>query len=273
MTLASHVVDLQEYVDSFEQSVRSLLSVADDLDPEDWRRPTDLPGWSVHDVVSHLAAVERELLVGEPPPALATYGAHVRDAFGQHMERGVAVRRGRPSDDVVAELRSCLEQRLPQMRAMRADEPPTRVVAGEDWDATELLRNRAFDSWMHEQDVRRAVTRPGNLDGPGALVTKEMLLGALPVLVARRADAVAGQSLRLESTGALAFSGDVVIGADGRGGLSRVPIEDPTAIVRADWETWVRLLGGRMSPSDAVVEMDGDRGLAQRLVDGLCFTP
>lgn len=158
-------------MDSFEQSVRSLLSVADDLDPEDWRRPTDLPGWSVHDVVSHLAAVEHELLVGEPPPALATYGAHVRDAFGQHMERGVAARRWRPSDDVVAELRSCLEQRLPQMRAMRADEPPTRVVAGEDW------------------------------------------------------------------------------------------------------ETWVRLLGGRMSPSDAVVEMDGDRGLAQRLVDGLCFTP
>jgi uncharacterized protein (TIGR03083 family) len=272
MTLASHVVDLQEYVDSFEQSVRSLLSVADDLDSEDWRRPTDLPGWSVHDVVAHLAAGERELL-GEPPPPLEAYGAHVRDEFGQHMERGVAARREHPSAEVVAELRGCLELRLPQMRAMRADEPPTRVVADEDWDTTDLLRNRAFDSWMHEQDVRRAVTRPGNLDGPGALVTKEMLLRALPVLVARRAGAVAGQSLRFESTGALAFTSDVVIGADGRGALSRVPIEDPTAIVRADWETWVRLLGGRMSPSDAVVEMDGDRELARRLVDGLCFTP
>jgi hypothetical protein len=100
-----------------------------------------------------------------------------------------------------------------------------------------------------------------------------LLLGALPVLVARRAGAVAGQSLRLESTGARAFTGDIVVGANGRGAVSRVPIEDPTAVVRADWETWVRLLGGRMSPSDAVVEMDGDRGLAQRLVDGLCFTP
>jgi hypothetical protein len=44
-------------------------------------------------------------------------------------------------------------------------------------------------------------------------------------------------------------------------------------VVRADWETWVRLLGGRMSSSDAVVEMDGDRALAQRLVDRLRFTP
>jgi hypothetical protein len=35
----------------------------------------------------------------------------------------------------------------------------------------------------------------------------------------------------------------------------------------------VRLLGGRMSPADAVVEIDGDRELAQRLVERLAFTP
>jgi uncharacterized protein (TIGR03083 family) len=272
MALASHVVDLQRYVEAFEQSVRSLLSVAQDLDPDDWRRPTDLPGWSVHDIVAHLCAVERELL-GEPPPTLAMYGPHVRGPFGQHMERGVAARRSLPPEDVVDELRTCLEQRLPQMRAMRADQPPTRVVADQDWDATELLRNRAFDAWMHEQDVRRAVTRPGNLDGSGALVTREMLLGALPVLVARRAGAVAGQSLRLVSSGALGFTADVAVGTNGRGALSRVPLEEPTAVLRAGWETWVRLLGGRMSPADAVVEIDGDRELARRLVDRLVFTP
>jgi uncharacterized protein (TIGR03083 family) len=272
MTLASHVVDLERYVDAFEQAVCSLLSLAADLDADDWRRPTDLPGWSVQDIVAHLAAGERELL-GEPPPPLTTYGPHVRDAFGQHMERGVAARRDLPPAEVVAELRSSLEQRLPQMRAMRADESPSRVVADQDWDATELLRNRAFDAWMHEQDVRRAVTRPGNLDGPGALVTQEMLLGALPVLVARRAGATAGQSLRVESTGALRFTADVLVGADRRGALSRVPLMAPTTAVRADWETWVRLLGGRMSPADAIVEIDGDRKLARRLVDRLCFTP
>jgi uncharacterized protein (TIGR03083 family) len=272
MAVASHVVDLQRYVDAFEHSVRSLLSVTDQLDPADWRRPTELPGWSVQDIVAHLAAVEHELL-GETALALTSYGPHVRDAFGQHMEHGVAARRSMPPAAIVAELRDCLEQRLPVMRAMREDEPPTRVVADMHWNATELLRNRAFDAWMHEQDVRRAVTRPGNLDGPGALVTQGMLLGALPVLVARRAGAVAGQSLRLESTGALAFTADVVVSNDGRGAVSRVPLNEPTAYVRADWETWVRLLGGRMSPSDAVVTIDGDRELAARLVGRLRFTP
>jgi len=266
-------VEIEGYVDAFEQAVRSLLSVADDLDADDWRRPTDLPGWSVQDIVAHLASVEAELLSGEPPPPLASFGPHVRSDFGRHMERGVAARRGAVPGEVVDELRTCLDQRLPQMRAMRTDQPPTRVVADEDWDTTELLRNRAFDAWMHEQDVRRAVTRPGNLDGPGALVTREMLLGALPVLVARRAGAVAGQSLRLESTGALAFAADVAVGPDGRGAAPRVPLEEPTTVVSADWTTWVRLLGGRMSPADAVVEIDGDRQLAQRLVDRLCFTP
>jgi len=228
-------VTLQRYVDSFEQSVRSLLSVAGDLDPADWQRPTELPGWSVQDVVAHLAAVEHELL-GETPAALPSYGAHVRGDFGQHMERGVAARRSMPPAAIVAELRDCLEQRLPVMRAMRADEPPTRVVADMHWDATELLRNRAFDAWMHEQDVRRAVGRPGNLDAPGALVTRDTLLAVLPVLFARRAHAQPGQSVRLESTGALAFTADAVVSDDGRGALSRVP-------------------------------------LAQRLVDRLSFTP
>jgi uncharacterized protein (TIGR03083 family) len=265
-------VTLLPYVDSFEQSVRSLLSVADDLDPADWRRPTDLPGWSVQDVVSHLAAVEHELL-GETPPTLTSYGPHVRGDFGRHMEHGVAARRGQPPAVIVEELRDCLEQRLPVMHAMREDEPPTRVVAGLHWDATELLRNRAFDAWMHEQDVRRAVQRPGNLDAPGALVTRDTLLAVLPVLFARRAHALAGQSLRLESTGALAFTVDVAVSDDGRGAVSRVPLKGTTAYVRADWETWVRLLGGRVPPSDAVVTIDGDRELAQRLVDRLGFTP
>ena len=32
------------------------------LDELDWAMPTDLAGWSVHDVVAHCAALESELL-------------------------------------------------------------------------------------------------------------------------------------------------------------------------------------------------------------------
>jgi uncharacterized protein (TIGR03083 family) len=211
----------------------------------------------------------------------------VRSEFGQHMENGVAARRTHSAAALTAELREAVDARLPEMRAMRADATPVRVVAGEPWDAEKLLRNRAFDAWMHEQDVRRALTRPGNLDGRGADVAMEILLGALPFLVAKRARATPGQSVRLEVTGVVAFTATVRVGDDGRAALATAPgissassassasaeAAEPTAVLRADWETVVRLLGGRLSPNDAVVELWGDTGLARRLVDRLAVTP
>jgi uncharacterized protein (TIGR03083 family) len=266
-------VHLQEYVDAWEQSLRSLLGVLPELSEQDWARPTELPGWTVHDLVAHLAAAERELL-GDPHPApLSSYGPHVLSDFGRHMEDGVDVRRPVAHAALAAELAEALELRLPVVRAARADEPPVRVVADEKWDMTELLRNRAFDAWMHEQDLRRAVTRPGNLAGPGARVTWELLGHALPFLVVKRAGASAGQAVRLDSTGAPEQTIGVVVDESGRGRLVPGPVDAPVATLSADWETWVRLLGGRLSPNDAVVEMSGDVALARRLVDRFCVTP
>ncbi|MDQ1627826.1 MAG: hypothetical protein QOI54_1570 [Actinomycetota bacterium] len=266
-------MELAGYVDAFEQSVRSLLSVLTTLEERDWSRPTELPGWSVQDVVAHLAATERELL-GDPRPAsLPSYGPHVRSAFGRHMEDGVQARRGLPPGRLVAELRQALEERLPVMRRMRAQDPPVRVPADERWDTELLLRNRAFDAWMHEQDVRRAVARPGNLDGPGAAVTRDLLRGALPVLVAKRAGARPGQSVTLRVSGPVRFEATVVVADNGRAARAEAPGGAATATLVADWETVVRLLGGRVSPAEAVVATSGDVELAGRLVAGLCLTP
>lgn len=262
------------FVDAFEHSVRSLLAVAAELRASEWDRPTDLPGWSVRDVVAHLAAVESELL-GDPVAApLESYGTHVRDEFGRHMEDGVAARRGRDPHEVVAELAAALDLRLPQMRAMSPDDPPVRVPAGQRWDTERLLRNRAFDAWMHEQDVRRATGRPGNLDGPGAQLTRLVLQGALPYLVAKRAGAQPGQSVRLTVSGDVAF--DVLLAVDENGRAAVV--EDgtatlPTAAVETDWVTVVRLLGGRAAPEGVAVRVEGDRDLADRLLAGLVVTP
>jgi len=261
-------------VDAFESSVRSLLAVAAELRADEWDRPTDLPGWSVRDVVAHIAAVESELVGEELPPPLESYGPHVRDEFGRHMEDGVAARRGCAPHLLVAELAAALDRRLPQMRAMSPDDPPVRVPAGQQWDTETLLRNRAFDVWMHEQDVRRAVGRPGNLDGPGAQLTRLVLLRALPYLVAKRAGGRPGQSIRLTTSGAVEVDVLVAVGPDGRAAV----VEDgtgslPTAAAQLDWEALVRLSGGRARPEEVPVHVDGDRALADRLLAGLVITP
>lgn len=272
--MTSQPAQLAYFADAFESSVRSLLAVAAELRAAEWDRPTDLPGWSVRDVVAHIAAVESELLGEQLAPPLTSYGPHVRDEFARHMEHGVAARRGREPHVVVAELAAAVDRRLPQMRAMSPDDPPVRVPAGQQWDTETLLRNRAFDLWMHEQDVRRAVGRPGNLDGPGAQLTRLVLVGALPYLVAKRAGAQPGQSVRLTTTGAVDVDVLVAVGPDGRAAV----VEDgtgslPTAAVELDWEALVRLAGGRAEPGEVSVRVEGDRALADRLLAGLAITP
>ena len=74
-------------VDSF---TRVLEHVADDQ----WSTPTDLPGWDVRAVASHVAHLERVLAtgveeqaeIGDPPPA------HVAGLLGHYTEIGVVNR-------------------------------------------------------------------------------------------------------------------------------------------------------------------------------------
>jgi uncharacterized protein (TIGR03083 family) len=262
------------FVDAFEHSARSLLALCGELDDADWARPTDLPGWSVGDVVAHIAAVECELAGDPVARPLDSYGPHVRDDFSRHMEDGVAARRGHVREQVVAELAEALPRRLPQLRAMTPDDPPVRVPAGERWDTMTLLSNRVVDVWMHEQDVRRAVQRPGNLDGPGAHVVQGVLRLALPYVLAKRAGATPGQSVRLDVEGALPATISAYVGEDGRGRPgSDDEGSEPTASVRLDWESAVVLFGGRRDTREVQATVGGDEDLAARVLGGLRLTP
>ena len=56
---------LAGYVAVWWQAVADQLALLDDLGPDDWATPTDLPGWTVHDVVAHTAHLEA-VLAGAP---------------------------------------------------------------------------------------------------------------------------------------------------------------------------------------------------------------
>lgn len=261
-------------VGAFEHSTRSLLAVCEQLDDGDWAGATDLPGWSVGDVVAHISAIECELAGDPVAPALTDYGPHVRDAFGRHMEGGVAARRAAGREAVVAELRDALERRLPQMRTLREGDPPQRVPAGKPWDTLTFLSNRAIDTWMHEQDVRRATRRPGNLDGPGAYVVQETVRRSFPYVVAKRAGAHPGQSVRVDVAGDLPASLAARVSDEGRGAaVGPDDLPDPTSRVGLSWEGLVLLFGGRRSPAEVPAEVTGDQALAAAVLSGLALTP
>ena len=124
--------------------------------------------------------------------------------MGQFTEQGVVARRDRSADELINEIRSSATTRH---TALLAD-PPTDPAAvapglfGDDrLDHRALLRNRPLDVWMHEQDVRRAVDRPGNLDGPAAVHTADYLAESLGFVLGKRVGAPAGTTAVLEIDG------------------------------------------------------------------------
>ncbi|GAA4621693.1 maleylpyruvate isomerase family mycothiol-dependent enzyme [Actinoallomurus vinaceus] len=248
-------------IDAMEQTARSMIALGDELGPSDWVRPTDCPGWSVVDQYSHIVGIERWLL-GEAPddePRTAANTALDVEAF----------RSWRP-EKVLDELRGVIDRRIAALRSGAVD--LTSVVTtpfGARMPYGDFMAHRAFDVWMHEQDARRATGRSGNLDGPAAEVSARILGGALPYVVGKRAAAEPGRTVVVEAPGRRWC---VEVGADGRGRFAEEPRE-PTVRLRMEWETFVRLGGGRVDPSEADVRITGDRDLAGRVLAGMSVTP
>src|SRR5690606_29391624 len=125
-------------------------------------------------------------------------------------------------------------------------------------------RNRPLDVWMHEQDVRRALDMPGNLDSAAARHTVDYLLESLPYVVGKRAQAPVGSVVRVEVAGHEPAT--VAVGEDGRGRAATDADGDPTVTLAMDRETFVVLAGGRRSAGVDDVRVTGDRALGERVV-------
>lgn len=278
---------LGHLIDVWARAAGDLADLLDDLDDGDWLRPTDLPGWDVHAVAAHCAHLESELAGAPQPPAVEVPDApHVRGMMGQFTESGVLARAGWSPAEVVAELRASAAARL---EALRADPPTDAAAPGPGfagaigWSWQTLLSNRPLDLWVHEQDVRRAVGRPGGLDAPAAGHTLGVLARALPFVLGKRAGAEVGQSVRLVVTGEQAFDVAAVVGEDGRGAACAVP-EEPTATLHLDTESFLVRATGRRSAAEVLdgaaghgaghaARLEGDLDLARRVLDALATTP
>jgi uncharacterized protein (TIGR03083 family) len=264
--------DMSGNAAAFEQTVRSTIALAETFDAAQWDLPTDCPGWTVRDQVAHIVGVER-MLLGDPVPehALPEELPHVRTDFARVLEVAVDARRGRPGAEVIAELRETLERRV---TALSAIDPAQQLMApdGRMGPYSRLMMFRAFDCWTHEQDIRRAVERPGNLDAPAADRARRILTTGLPFVVAKRAGAGPGHSATFTITGPPSFRTCVVVGADGRGSLAE-PAADPTVTLAMSWEDYLRLATGRCRATDVEISVTGDHELACRILGNMAVTP
>lgn len=258
---------LAGHVDTWWRSIEDLLTVLEGLSPEEWDLPTDLPGWDVRAVVSHTAHLESVLATGVEEHAEVGDAPHVVSPMGQYTEIGVVNRRDATPADLLAEIRSATRRRHETLLAAMptdASAPADPVFGGMPWDWGTLLRNRPLDVWMHEQDVRRAVGRPGGTDSPGAAHTVAQLGSTIGYVLGKRVGAAPGTSVVLEVVGHGSFA--VEVGDDGRARPVTAPPTDPTVRLRMDAATLAVLAGGRRGPDRAEVVVDGDPDLAAAIL-------
>jgi uncharacterized protein (TIGR03083 family) len=266
--------DLPTLLAGFTQTFGDVATVCADLTPEQWALPTDLPGWSVQDNVSHIVAEEAYQL-GDPLPEheLAGDFPHLRSEFAREVEMPIDYRRSMPGEQVLAELRTVTARRLEVLRgydeAALAEEVP---FAGRSMPLRNALGIRLFDCWTHSQDIRRALGRPGGLDNPAAALTLTRLLRSMSGL-AEDVPAAAGRTLVIATTGELSSVCTLALGdapSYAEGETTEADVHLTT-----DFETFLRLATGRTT-YDAVaadVTLSGDRDLGVELARKMAVTP
>ncbi|MFF7726070.1 maleylpyruvate isomerase family mycothiol-dependent enzyme [Streptomyces sp. NPDC008001] len=271
--------NLQPAIDAWTHSIEAINDLVKPLAESDWNRATECPGWSVRDVVSHVIGVETEMM-GEPRPihTLPRDLFHVTDEFSRYNEVQVDVRRCHTALEMTSELELVVIRRSRQLRnESRGPQTAIRwpLGSGNEQPLERALVVRAFDVWTHEQDLRRALGMPGNLDSPAAVISRDFLLGALPKVVAKDAGAPPGSAVAFDVHGPLEFLRTVRVDPQGRGKIDSSVSLGPTVTLAMDWETYARLACGRVQPEAALerIKVEGDRELAGAILTEFAITP
>ena len=153
--------------------------------------------------MAHIVGTEA-MLAGEPGPSVEIdrdTNAHVRNDIGVFNEQWVESLRAVPPEELLARFRELTGARLATLEAMSDDEwnAESFTPAGKD-SFGRFMQIRVFDCWLHEQDIRDAVGRPGHESGLAVDVVLDEMATALGFVVGKKAGATTGQSVTFSLT-------------------------------------------------------------------------
>ncbi len=274
--------DAPGLLEAYGQSMQALIDLGSTLREQEWGLPTQCPGWTVQDVLAHVAGLEGWLAGDDVPVVEVPDLPHVDNAVDRFIEGFVVARRSRSGEEVVEELTDILARRRADLYASVED--ADTVIRGSFGPAaaSDVLATRILDVWTHEQDVRHAIGRPGNLDSAGAAVTVHRFELGLPRTVARTARVEPGHAVVLDLTGPVVGRMGVRVeeGEDGRsrgiplfsGESSDVEVERTTITLSTD--AFARRAAGRGGVDDVPWTVtSGSEDIARRVMTALPMTP
>lgn len=255
----------------------SLADLGSGLDDADWDRATACPGWAVSAQYAHVIGTE-SMLLGRPRPEVDPgQQGHVRNDIGAFNEVWIAALATVPRSEVLARFAEVTAARRTALAAMNEDDfsAPSWTPVGPA-DYRRYMRIRVFDCWVHEQDVRAAVGRPGHGAGPVAEQAVDEIAGALGYIVGKRAGAPDGSSVTFELTGPVSRA--LHVSVQGRAAVVDELPGTPTVSISLGSEAFTRLACGRIEPEAVLggvlggVRLSGDLELGARVVSSLAYT-
>jgi uncharacterized protein (TIGR03083 family) len=238
--------------EAFERAADAFYRLLGTLSEQGWKTAA-LRGLDVQELVGHLTGVEHDThraLAGDPA---------VADAEHVESTQGSAVRQaGRSPAETLDEWRRAADYTLELVRApdgdRAADGCASRIaVHGIRLPLDDLLVVRAFELWVHDNDIRRAVGLPPPVPDPPVLrLMSDLAARMLPYAAARMG--LPPTDVRLVLTGTGGGTWDVAIGEDAAG-------RESLAIV-ADAVGFCRLAANRVTPAELGSHITGDEGRA-----------
>lgn len=255
-------------INTLEQTWRSMTEFCSTLSEAEWKTMTQLPMWTVQDNLSHIIGTESSMHGLPRPQHTAADKSHVKNPIGDMNEDDVDVRRSRSGAEVLAEWTSLMEARLEKFRsaddAYFEQEMMNPTGPG---TLADFLHVRVLDSWAHEQDMRRAVNKPGNQGGPAAEHTIDRLIRTIPIVVGKRAGTPEGKTVVIRITGGVQRIIAATV-SNGRAQLGTDAPADALCDISMDSDTFAQLAMGRASAEELAssISISGDAELAHKVV-------
>ena len=237
---------METIVAALAEQHEELSGLLADLTDEDWARPSPCAGWSVTDVVLHLAQTD-EMAIGSATGNFAAALDELAAGLGpaRDVDEGVALmvaaQRGGPPPMVRDRwARGARELRT----ALAACEPGRRViwVAGE-LSARTLATTRLAETWIHTGDVATAL---------GHELVPTDRIQHIARLAWRTLPYAFGRAGR-ELTGPVAFE----LESPGGDRWDFVPDATPDTIIRGTAIELCEVAARRRSPADTSLRGDG----------------
>jgi uncharacterized protein (TIGR03083 family) len=257
-------------IDVHRVELARVILLLRDLTADDWVRPVDPPefdGWTVHDVVVHLVANESLLAfqLGVPVRGISETATDNEGRTAQARARHA----GRPPAQAVAELEAAAEATAAEIAARgeaRLDEPidwwggraPTRIA----------VLVRAFETWTHADDIRRAIGAGMVVPPPASLLTMaHAACGFVPLTLAARGGYRPGRLVRFRFTDIGGAAWDVDLAAVGSVRPAGDDAVDAEIVTEA--AAVCRGISARLDPRELSYDVIGNEQLAREIIDSL----